>query len=739
MSRILQGRYRILKTIGQGGAGAVHLCADLRLEERRWAVKELVCSDPSQLTSALQRFQREASLLAGLRHPNLPVIVDFFVEGDKQYLVREYIEGDTLAERIDKQGPASEGQAVEWALQMCQVLSYLHGQDPPIIYRDLKPQNIVLASAPRADANASGEAPPEELRLIDFGLARPMDRIRRDTAAAGSVGYAAPEQWEDGEVTPRTDLYALGATLYFCLTGRPPSPVAGTHRLTPLRPDLQKATEALILRCMQPIPEERPESAASLERELRACLERAQRIAPALEKPRRVRRVPAGLAGDPATPPWFMPVLMAATAVFVAGLGVGGAWLAAGEKQPLPTPTVAATAGAPEGPRLGDVSALIISGQYSRARQLLAAERGSPAGRVLEANIAALESGRPVNRVPVLVPLTGHEAEAGWWMCAGLSLAQARVNQAAGSGLVLDLFDTESDSKRVLELATQEGERPANLCLFGPYSSQQTLLITPVCNAAKLPLLAPTASDPRVGEAGPWIFDAADTNRARVEAVASYLCSQGRTRGVIVSNDSSYLSRSMTEFFQNQVTRLGGKLEGPLLYRQESLDPGPLVADLKRRKPDFIFIADNRGRIVAQLCQAIRAAGLDCALGTQVLPGSQELLEEGGEAIDGLVCSTVFDSRSQRPEINAFVEEFHRWYGAGEVSQVAALAYDAMLVLADALRQCRSRDELRTYLDSFGTSRPLLEGITGKYALDTPRNLRKVTLLQIRGGRYYPL
>jgi len=737
LSRILQGRYRILKTIGQGGAGAVHLCADLRLEERRWAVKELVCSEPSQLTSAQQRFQREASLLSALRHPNLPVIVDYFVEDDKQYLVREYIEGDTLAERIDKQGPASEGQAVEWALQMCQVLSYLHSQDPPIIYRDLKPQNIVLASAPRADA--SGEAPPEELRLIDFGLARAMDRVRRDTAAAGSVGYAAPEQWEDGPVTPRTDLYALGATLYFCLTGRPPSPVAGTHRLIPLRPDLQKATEALVLRCMQPVPEERPDSAEALERELRACLERAQRVAPALEKPRRARRAPQGLAVGASTPPWFMGVLVAATAVFLTGLGVGGAWLAS-EPKPGPSPTAAVVATpTSEGPRLGDISALILSGQYTRARQLLASERGSPAGRVLEANIAALESGRPVSRVPVLVPLTGHEAEAGWWMCAGLSLAQARVNQAAGAGLVLDLFDTESDSKRVLELASQAGERPGNLCLFGPYSSQQTLLITPVCNAARLPLLAPTASDPRVGEAGPYIFDAADTNRARVEAVASYLCSEGRTRGVIVSNDSSYLSRSMTEFFVNQVTRLGGKLEGPILYRQESLDPEPLVADLKRRKPDFIFIADNRGRIVAQICQAIRGAGMDCALGTQVLPGSQELLEVGGDAIEGLVCSTVFDSRSQRPEIKAFVEEFHRWYGAGEVSQVAALAYDAMLVLADALRQCRSREELRTYLDSFGGSRPLLEGITGKYALDTPRNLRTVTLLQIRGGRYHRL
>ncbi len=737
MSRILQGRYRILKTIGQGGAGAVHLCADLRLDERRWAVKELVCGEASQLSSAQQRFQREASLLSALRHPNLPVIVDYFVEDDKQYLVREYIEGDTLAERIDRHGPASESQAVEWALQMCQVLAYLHSQDPSIIYRDLKPQNIVLASVPRADA--SGESPLEELRLIDFGLARAMDRIRRDTAAAGSVGYAAPEQWEDGEVTPRTDLYALGATLYFCLTGRPPSPVAGTHRLTPLRPDLQKATEAIVLRCMQPAPEERPESAEALERELKACLERAQRVAPALEKPRRARRPrQQGLTGDPTVPPWFLGVLLSATVLFVAGLGVGGAWLAGG--QPQAPPAVTATpSNASEGPRLGDISALIIAGQYSRARQLLSSQRGQPAGRVLEANLAVLESGRPVNRVPVLVPLTGSEAEAGWWMCAGLSLAQARVNQAAGAGLVLDLFDTESDSKRVLELATQAGERSANLCLFGPYSSQQTLLITPVCNAAKLPLLAPTASDPRVGEAGPWIFDAADTNRARVEAVATNLCSQGRTRGVIVSNDSSYLSRSMTEFFSNQVTKLGGKLEGPILYRQENLETGPLVADLKRRDPDFIFIADNRGRIVARICQAIRGAGMECALGTQVLPGSQELLEVGGPALEGLVCSTVFDSRSDKPEIEAFVEEFHRWYGEGEVSQVAALAYDAMLVLADALRQCRSREDLRTYLDSFGGSRPLLEGITGKYALDSPRNLRKVQVLQIREGRYFPL
>ena len=101
--------------------------------------------------------------------------------------------------------------------------------------------------------------------------------------------------------------------------------------------------------------------------------------------------------------------------------------------------------------------------------------------------------------------------------------------------------------------------------------------------------------------------------------------------------------------------------------------------------------------------------------------------------------STYFDARSERPDVKAFVEEFHRCFGAGEVSQVAAVTYDAALVLAEALRQCSNREELRTYLDSFGSSRPLLEGITGRYALDHPRNLRPVRVLQIRSGAYHPL
>jgi serine/threonine protein kinase len=212
---LLKERYRILEQVGRGGFGAVYKAADTLFGYRLVAVKEMGQSrlSPQEIAEGIEAFKREAHLLASLQHPNIPTIYDYFGDAGHWYLVMDFIEGDTLEEHLGK----SRGKylpvekVIETGIQLCTVLGYLHARQPPIIFRDLKPANIMLA-------------PLGQIYLIDFSIARHFKPGQsRDTTAFGSPGYAPPEQYGKTQTTPRADIYALGATLHQLLTGDDPS------------------------------------------------------------------------------------------------------------------------------------------------------------------------------------------------------------------------------------------------------------------------------------------------------------------------------------------------------------------------------------------------------------------------------------------------------------------------------------------------------------------------------------
>lgn len=220
---ILDRRYRIEKRIGGGGMGSVYQATDTRLGNS-WAIKEMsdsALTDPSERQQAIQAFENEARLLARLNHPNLPKVNNHFEENGRYYLVMDFIDGQTLEAIIDSKIAASSGgakgalfseaQVLKWAEELCDVLTYLHSQNPPVIFRDLKPGNIMIEKNGR-------------IRLIDFGVARLFKPGKsKDTASFGTKGFAPPEQYGKGQTDARSDVYALGATLHFLLTMHDPS------------------------------------------------------------------------------------------------------------------------------------------------------------------------------------------------------------------------------------------------------------------------------------------------------------------------------------------------------------------------------------------------------------------------------------------------------------------------------------------------------------------------------------
>ncbi len=272
---VLHGRYRVLSCIGQGGMGAVYRAEDLRLEGRICAVKEIQPDpdlSPEALAQMQQQFYREASTLARLDHPNLPKVSDYFTEGGREYLVMDFVAGPDLRQILEEARRAGrlleEEQVLGWAMQLCDALSYLHSQNPPVLHRDIKPSNIK-------------ETPGGLIKLVDFGLVKLLttDDARTITVlqGRGTVAYTPLEQYggDTGHTDARSDIYALGATLYHLLTGQPP-PDARERFLRPsslipprvLNPHISPATERAILAAMAMHPDDRPQSVEEFRRML---------------------------------------------------------------------------------------------------------------------------------------------------------------------------------------------------------------------------------------------------------------------------------------------------------------------------------------------------------------------------------------------------------------------------------------------------------------------------------------
>ncbi len=269
---ILQERYEVLKPIGQGGMGAVYLASDQRLGSTV-ALKETFFNDPVLLSA----FKREARLLAGLKHAAMPKVIDHFADGDGQFLVMEFITGDDLEAMIKKrEGPFQLDEVLQWADQLLDALDYLHSQNPPVIHRDIKPQNLKLTSR-------------SQIVLLDFGLAKGTAGGMTITNPTASLfgytpSYAPLEQIQGSGTDSRSDLYSLAATVYHLLTATKPVDAltrasafvnGGTDPLVPasevnmLIPD---AVSGVLMQAMSLKRDERPSSAADMRRMLRYAI-----------------------------------------------------------------------------------------------------------------------------------------------------------------------------------------------------------------------------------------------------------------------------------------------------------------------------------------------------------------------------------------------------------------------------------------------------------------------------------
>lgn len=250
---LVDGKYKILNKVGQGGMSVVYLAMNEKAN-KQWAVKEVRKDGIKDFEVVKQGLVAETDILKKLSHPNLPSIIDVIDTDESFIIIMDYIQGNSLNKALEEFGAQPQENVIAWAKQLCDVLGYLHTRTPPIIYRDMKPANIML----KPDGNVT---------LIDFGTAREYkEKNLADTTCLGTVGYAAPEQFGGmGQTDARTDIYCLGATLYHLVTGM--NPCEPPYEIKPIReinPSLSAGLERIIQKCTQRDPNDRYQSAAEL-------------------------------------------------------------------------------------------------------------------------------------------------------------------------------------------------------------------------------------------------------------------------------------------------------------------------------------------------------------------------------------------------------------------------------------------------------------------------------------------
>ncbi|MGH2494690.1 MAG: protein kinase domain-containing protein [Ktedonobacteraceae bacterium] len=272
------GRYVVKKILGQGGMGAALLATDKRVNNKQVVIKELVSesSDPDKIKEDERNFKQEMMTLAALHHPLIPAVTDSFDENLRYFMVQDYVEGENLEERMESvKQPMKEREALGYASQVLDVLEYLARRTPPIVHRDIKPANIII------------DTEDKRAHLVDFGIARAdviKNARRKQTSALGTPGYAPPEQYQ-GNADPRSDLYALGATLHHLLTNRDPRdyPPFSYPPARTLNPQLTPEVEQLLAKATNNDITQRYQSAIAMKRDVDTILLKRHGVSGAMD------------------------------------------------------------------------------------------------------------------------------------------------------------------------------------------------------------------------------------------------------------------------------------------------------------------------------------------------------------------------------------------------------------------------------------------------------------------------
>ncbi len=742
--QILNNRYRVVRLLGEGGFGAVYRAWDVNLSIP-CAVKE---SFGSASTDSTRQFAREANILASLRHPNLPKVTDYFsIPGQGQYLVMEYIDGENLEEKLANHGggPLNEAQVVDWSTQILKALIYLHAQTPPIIHRDIKPANIRVT-------------PQGQAILVDFGIAKFLDPSARTTVGARAItpGYSPFEQYGQASTDARSDIYALGATMYHLLTCQQP-PESIQRMINDTLPPLQQLVPHLsprvcwaIDRAMQSDPGMRWQTAADF---LTALVDQ-----PASEP---VFVVPkTSVAG-----------LSAHAVPLDARASVPGT-LVVPELQPGIAPI--GTPAAKKKSRVGCVVASVVglfvlfacgfvillgalsdntsSGNQPTQFLAQATEPQLAAAAPVQATTAggpsvigpyATQVAPPVSdgetvKVGLLAPLSGQVPTFGVSVQEGAQLAVKEWNARGGvlgKPIELVIADSQCSADPAVNAATKLIDQDKVKYLVGEVCSSASIPVSEIANQKRVVQISPTSTNSFVtvgqdGKTKPFSFRACFIDSFQGKMMAKFAMSRGyKTAFIMYDPDNSYVS-SLAAAFDQTFTEIGGQVVGKETYNASDTDFSASLNKVANSKAEVLFLPDYY-----PIANLVGAQAKDRGI-TAVMMGGDgwDSSDLDVKAVDGSFYANHYDPSDTRPILVDWLKVYGAEYkdasGQDKVPDtLAALSYDATNLLIAAIEKSGVDDPTKVAETLASLT---WDGVTGPIHFDSAHNpIKSIVIIQV--------
>jgi branched-chain amino acid transport system substrate-binding protein len=738
---VLIDRYRIVRLLGQGGFGAVYRVWDLHLNGP-FALKENLDASPE----ATRQFAREAQILANLGHPNLPRVTDHFSLPDQgQYLVMEYVEGEDLEEKRCKStcqpaGSLPEEQVLTWISQILDALEYLHRQDPPIIHRDIKPANIRITPQGRAT-------------LVDFGIAKIFNPILKTTVGARAItpGFSPLEQYGQGATDARSDIYALGATLYVLLTGQtPPESIARAWKdpLQPpeqLNPGLSPSVCLAIDKALKTDPVDRWQNIAELRNALRKPVtsigERVGLPGPALPQtlPTQDAVLVAPVGSMPATTPMeeFRPPSPAIPKKVTPARATPRK-----SKSRLP---LALAAGA--GLLLLVVSAIIGyiffgPGLQATATPVLVGVPPAPTfsyGAVPPT--IPPEPGKPI-RIGLLAPLSGPVPTFGVSDSEGAQLAVKEWNEKGGVlGRPVELIVADSQCSAYLapSVVNMLNIHDGIKYIVGEVCSSASIPVSELTNKNKIVQISPTSTNLAVtgdigGRTKQFVFRACFIDSFQGLVMAKFAVQRGYKTAFIMSDPGNAYVSGLAESFEKSFIDSGGQIVGKETYTSSQKDFSAILAQVAASRADVLYIPDYYNIVNLVGAQA-KNRGL-----TAVLMGGDgwDSVNLDVKALDGGFYSNHYDPGDTRPIVQDWLKRYGAQYkdnlGKPKVPDaIATLAYDATNMLLAAIQQAGVDDTSQV---AQTLARLSWNGVTGTITFDEYHNpIKPVVIITVRNGQ----
>jgi len=685
--QLLNSRYRIVRILGQGGFGAVYRAWDVNLKGP-CAIKENL--ETSQ--AAQNQFAREASILYNLRHPNLPKVTDHFsIPAQGQYLVMESIEGNDLLEKIELAGtPLSEAQVLPWIIQVCDALLYLHSRTPPIIHRDIKPANIRIT--------------PEGLvYLVDFGIAKLYDPERKTTLGARAVtpGFSPFEQYGQKSTDARTDVYALGATLYAALTGRTPiesiERIGGGEMPSPrsLNPEISVNLENSILRAMEIMPEGRFQSVQEFRNALTSeTLAQVSVVSPqpSIVSPTQVIPQPSiessyedssNIAANQAkhrSRSWILPVslisaLIIISAVTLIGYSIFREYLSGVSTTNTPTVVVPTFTPVTFSPTQSPLEGVIPVQKSYECKDALGCVEVPPR--------------EPVTIGYVLV-LSGPNESLGIDSRNGIEIAIDEKDQIYGHPIRLIAQDEGCNAEMGQIAGKDLASNTEIVAVVGTSCSSAATTALPFLSEAGFVIVSPSNTAPSLTELGnpahyPGYFRTSINDLVQGSTAAHFAREELRIERAATIHDGSLYADQLQAIFSEEFRDLGGEI-----IAQESIDPNQMdmraVLDrISDGSPGLIYfpIFMPAGGMIIQQAKEMPGLSNTYLMGADGL-FAPDLIDAVGDRLEGFLVSSPFISS---PAYDEYVTNYKEKFGIDPLSIFHAYAHDAAMMIFSAIEK----------------------------------------------------